>query len=309
LCPPDAAPALRLRPPRAGDEPAILEVLNAAIKNAYGVDDSSSRALGLYMESPRVDPERDIRVAEDGDGRLVAYGDVYEDEDGGGGPRYWGDVRLLPTAPEAAADLLLAWLEERVGAAPLLRVFLPSRIERVKRALERHGYHLIRHSYRMQIALDPPPPEPEWPAGIDVRIARPGEERALYEVHEECFSDHWEHVRESFEEWAHWLVQRDDHDPTLWFVPTEGEEIVGYALCFPNETEPDMGSIAILGVRRPWRRRGVGRALLLHAFAELRRRGFARAGLGVDAESLTGANRLYEKAGMHVVRRMDVYER
>jgi mycothiol synthase len=299
---------MTLRPPREQDEPAILEVLNAEIRKTYGVDDSSSRALRMYMESPRVDPGRDIRVAEAEDGRLVGYGDVYQDEDGGGRPRYWGDVRLLPSAPDAAAGLLLGWLDERADGAPL-RVYLPSRIERVKRALERHGYRLIRHSYRMQIALDPPPPEPNWPAGIEVRTARPGEERSLYEVHEECFADHWEHVRESFEEWAHWLVHRDDRDPTLWFVPTEREQVVGYALCFPNETELDMGSIAILGVRRPWRRRGIGRALLLHAFAELRRRGFERAGLAVDAESLTGANRLYERAGMHVVRRMDIYER
>jgi ribosomal protein S18 acetylase RimI-like enzyme len=67
--------------------------------------------------------------------------------------------------------------------------------------------------------------------------------------------------------------------------------------------------VRLLGVRRPWRRRGLGRALLLHAFGEFRRRGFSRSALGVDAESLTGANRLYERAGMHVAARFDIYEK
>jgi len=49
--------------------------------------------------------------------------------------------------------------------------------------------------------------------------------------------------------------------------------------------------------------------LLLHAFAEFRHRGLKGAVLGVDAESNTGANRLYEQAGMHVAARFDIYEK
>jgi ribosomal protein S18 acetylase RimI-like enzyme len=63
-----------------------------------------------------------------------------------------------------------------------------------------------------------------------------------------------------------------------------------------------------LGVRNPWRRRGLGLALLRHAFAELGRLGADRVGLGVDAENVTGALRLYERAGMHVTRRYDTWE-
>jgi mycothiol synthase len=56
--------------------------------------------------------------------------------------------------------------------------------------------------------------------------------------------------------------------------------------------------VNILGVRRPWRRRGVALALLQHSFREFYSRGRYKVGLGVDAQSLTGATRLYEKAGM-----------
>lgn len=97
--------------------------------------------------------------------------------------------------------------------------------------------------------------------------------------------------------------------PDLWFLAHENGEPAGIAICHPHRTRAELGWIRILGVRRPWRRRGLGRALLLHAFAEFRSRGLATAGLGVDAESLTGANRLYEDVGMRVASRFDIYEK
>ena len=98
-------------------------------------------------------------------------------------------------------------------------------------------------------------------------------------------------------------------DPTLWFLAMDGEQLAGMALCKQSSTEdPDMGWVRVLGVRRPWRKRGLGLALLLHSFAELKRRGKKRTGLGVDSGSLTGATHLYEKAGMHVDRVYDSYE-
>ena len=67
--------------------------------------------------------------------------------------------------------------------------------------------------------------------------------------------------------------------------------------------------MAALGVRRPWRGRGVGRALLLHTFGEFHRRGVDRVSLGVDAENPTGATRLYESVGMNTVLEQSVYEK
>ncbi len=99
-----------------------------------------------------------------------------------------------------------------------------------------------------------------------------------------------------------------EFDPGLWFLAEAGDDVAGIALCRPRPAEADAGVIRVLGVRRPWRRKGVGRALLLHAFAEFRRRGMRAAVLGVDAESLTGAQRLYASAGMHVARQSDVFE-
>jgi GNAT superfamily N-acetyltransferase len=117
----------------------------------------------------------------------------------------------------------------------------------------------------------------------------------------------WGYAPMSFEDWQHWLLG-DDHDWSL-FLAEADREPAGVALCRPQPTEPEIGSIRVVGVRRSWRRKGVGRALMLHAFADFRRRGMRGASLGVDAESLTGAQRLYTSVGMHVARESDIFER
>jgi mycothiol synthase len=176
-------------------------------------------------------------------------------------------------------------------------------------------YEPIRHSWTMYRELDEAPAPAQLPDGIMIRPFRPGaEDAAVYLAMEESFKDHWGHVDVPFEEgFARWLHRRDtdpDYDPSLWFVAVEGEEIAGISLCKPETTGyTRMGWVNTLGVRRPWRRQGLGLALLQHSFGELYRRGRQSVGLGVDASSLTGATRLYEKAGMRVVRQFDLYEK
>ena len=154
-----------------------------------------------------------------------------------------------------------------------------------------------------------PVPAPDWPDGVAVRSFQPGDERTFYEVHQETFEDTWEPIRETYEEWAHYLMQPPDFTPELWFLALSGDEAAGFAICHPHTTRPGLGWVKILGVRRSWRRRGLGRALLLHAFGEFSARGLRGAGLGVDATSVTGANKLYEQAGMWVAARYDIYEK
>ena len=84
----------------------------------------------------------------------------------------------------------------------------------------------------------------------------------------------------------------------LWFIVRDGDEMAAVARCEPDRS--GAGFVGAIGVRKRWRRRGVGLALLLHIFGEFYRRGQPRIALGVDAENPTGATQLYERAGMHV---------
>ena len=162
----------------------------------------------------------------------------------------------------------------------------------------------------MEVDLAVKPQPPVWPAGLVVRTFRPGEddERA-YETQEETFADQFDATPLSYGEWRLWSF-REPFDPALWFLAEDGGELAGICLCRPERGgDETLGWVSVLGVRRPWRRRGLGLSLLLHAFDELRTRGKRRAGLGVDASNPTGAVSLYERAGMVVARRSDHWEK
>ena len=164
-----------------------------------------------------------------------------------------------------------------------------------RRLLEDAGYEAVRGTYVMEIDLEEEPPEPEWPEGLAVRAFRPGgDERAVFEAVEDAFRDVWGRPRGTFERFVN-MTEGEGFDPSLWFLATKGEEISGVALCKRVAGE---GWVDVVGVRRPWRRRGLGLALLRHAFGEYRRRGVRRVGLSVDAGSVTGAPRLYGRARM-----------
>jgi mycothiol synthase len=178
-------------------------------------------------------------------------------------------------------------------------------------ALERTGWRHERNSLTMEIDLRGRElPDPEWPEGITMRTADLDHDaRALHATENDAFSDHYGFLPSKFEDWWHFRTRFFVPEPELWFVAMAGDEIVGMALCSSQRIgQPDLGWISTLGVRRPWRRRGLGLAILQHAFRELQKRGKPRAGLGVDAQSLTGATRLYERAGMRVVRESRDYE-
>jgi mycothiol synthase len=291
--PPDG----RLRGPREGDFDAILDLMNAAQFADYGEADRTAEDLRTWLTSPSVVPESDVRLLER-DGRLLGYVDA--DFSGDERKLWWSEVAV---APEADADEvvppLVGWLEHRAGSGTL-RVWTSATSERMLAAFRRLGFRERRHSYRMTIELRADLPEPRWPDGISVRTYEEPDELAVYEAHREVWRDTSDPLEETLEEWRHWMTRRESFDPSLWFLARAGAEIAGFSLCVV--AKPGTGWVDQLGVRRPWRRRGLAEALLLQSFRAFRARGFRRVSLGVDGSSPTGATRLYERAGMTVYR-------
>ena len=288
-----------LRPPREDEFGDLLELMNAHQLAAFGEADLTAEELRLWLTAPSVDVERDLRVIED-DCRLVGYADVDPNSDEP--PLWWCDVKVAPDADaDAVLSELVAWLDRRAEAGTL-RVWTGANDARVVGVLERLGFEPLRHSYRMEIGLDGDPRPPVWPAGMTVRTASADDHRLVYETVVEVWQDTSDPWDESFDEWKHWAVDAPAYDPSLWFLAFAGGELAGFSLCRQDPTNPNAGYVATLGVRRPWRRRGLGEALLLHSFDAFKARGYTRATLGVDASSPTGATRLYERAGMRVYR-------
>jgi mycothiol synthase len=295
-----------VRAPTVDDLPALVAFFGT-LEDVYGYDGASEAELRDWFQSPVFDPAADFRIALDA-GRIVGWCDVWDQNRTH--DRFFVDLRAHPRQ-QAVYDAFLDWAAERaqsVARSPAsLRASANSENEVLAARLQSRGFRINRHFFTMEIHLEQEPPDPEWPEGIAVRTFRLEDARALYEANNEAFADHWDFVPMAFDEWSEFFLRSSQFDETLCFLAREGGRIAGYALCRPV-VHGTTGRVSILGVPPPWRRRGLARALLLHSFGELRRRGRTKAELGVDAENTTGAVRLYERAGMQIARRTDSYE-
>lgn len=302
------------------DAESVVELCNAAAIAEYGTGDATLQLVRESYGSPSFHPETDGRLVLDADGRFAAIVEYYDNTDDHVAPFVF--TRIRPDLLEAGiGEALLAWAERRGAATvalaePDLRIALHANAagvnEQVQRILERSGWDLARIYWTMEIELgDHASVGPTLPAGITIRSAvRDVDEPAIHAAEQEAFADHYGNVPQPLERWLHFLTRLFPYDPDLWFLAVENEEIAGIALCRPEATgRPEMGWVQILGVRPAWRGRGLGLALLKHAFAEFHRLGKQSVGLTVDSQSLTGATRLYERAGMHVARDERSYER
>jgi mycothiol synthase len=306
------------------DLEALTDLFNAYRAAAYGERPLTLEHMRSQLTTPGLDIESSIRVVATPAGRLVGCIAVV-------------DLHSPPVHPQAIGCVhpdferqgigtyLIHWAEQRARQAIIrvpdgLRVSLyldsSSTHEPTKRLFLKLGLKPIRHSWLMLIDLEQSPPETRWPAGLALKTYRDLPDlRAVYRATDDAFQDHWGYVEQSEEAmlrwWRHEREQDPDFDPSLWFLVMDGDEIAAMALCRPKGPGDnyEMGFVNTLGVRRPWRRRGLALALLQHTFGEFHRRGKKQVGLEVDAGSLTGATRLYEKAGMAVARQVDTYEK
>lgn len=302
-------PRLTLRRPTMADAEAILGVVNASDIADFG--EADVELADIVEDLTAMDLERDGWVVTSDEG-MIATGVVL----------VHGQVQhrlMLYVVPDwrrrGIGSVLLGNLEARSaelvaiapdGARVVAQSWTKGDWEPGLAFARRHGYAVSRRFYRMTITMTEPPPAPEWPDGATVRTFRPGvDERAVFEAVEEAFSDHWGHLPMDFDVWRR-RFDRDDFDPSLWFLAMDGDQIAGTSLC---SVIPGMGWVGSLSVRRAWRRRRLASALLHHSFGVFWERGHRTVGLGVDAGSLTGATRLYESVGMSVAEQYDQLEK
>ena len=314
---PDAPtiPGLRFRRwAGPADIPAMWAVAEAA-RHANGDDELSTieQMEHDYAHLTNSDPARDVLLVLVGE-ELVAYGRVhFEDRaDGsrafvsfgfvhpdwrrrgiGTAMRSWFEARCLEIGAGQPADrprLLAGWSDEHdPGSTPLLRNagFTP----------ERRFVHMVRPHLRA-IAVTP------LPEGLEIRPATLEHARAMFEGDVESFRDHWGSTDGSEIAFQRFLG-RPGLDPSLWVMAWDGDECAG-AVELEIDPKADAASGPVLGwlarvwVRRPWRKRGLARALMGRSLIVLRERGADGAQLYVDVDNAQGALDLYTGAGFTI---------
>jgi mycothiol synthase len=173
--------------------------------------------------------------------------------------------------------------------------------------LEARGLRPIRHFWHMQLDLAGPIGGGPVPGGIAIAgITSPDDLPTVHAVLREAFADHWGNYPEPYAQWVDEEASGPDYDPTLWLRATDNGEMLG---TLTGSLWGDQAWVGYLGVRARARGRGIGAALLREAFARFAARGARSVVLNVDAENTTGATALYERVGMRVVNRWDLWER
>jgi len=334
-----------LRCAAPGDVAAAQQVLDAAESADCGEPRRHDTRLEMEFRDPRLDLARDVWVvvppaasgspaasspttssptslaavaivwSPHGTGEIPSDQYVHPDHRGRG-----LCAALLDAVEERAAELagtlapgvtgkLMAWCE------PTSDECCP--------ALKARGFVCTREYFEMRIdlgedaatdALTAAPDalaaaltRPRWPEGIAARPLREGrDEPAIHLADTDAFAEHHMVEPRTYAEWRLRHIDRPDFDPGLWLVAWDGDEIAGYVAAF---VVGGGGLVDDLAVRRAWRRRGVGLALLQEEFRALTTRGVTVVRLLVDAQNVTGAARLYERAGMRIARRFEVLEK
>lgn len=306
---------LKLRSAQWADLDAVAQLMYDAWEDDGDTTmAATSEDLTIRWQKPGFNLEHDTFVVETPDGRLVGfdqfdnqYGHAILEAEGYVHPEFKGrgiGTSLLRSVEKRA-------YEEMRLAESGVRISLRSPINHRDQAaheLHRHeGYTPLRYYWRMEITLTAPPAPANFPAGIELRpFVKDEHARAVLDAQNESFRDHWGNHDESYEKWAPRKFGRKEFDPTLWMIAWDGDQIAGFS---QNRYRGGIGWIGTLGVRRPWRKRGLGEALLLHSFGEFYKRGTTTIGLGVDAQNPTGATRLYQKVGMRAVSEFVFYEK
>lgn len=302
---------LEWRAPTDADLPAWVELLAAIEAVDHAGEVIGARELEDQMGLSYFDPVADARLAWTAAGEPVA----------------WGTVLCIPDARQRRVSLqgavrpgwrgrgvgsaLIAWQVARgvdVAAAgphelPGWLEVIGSEHDRARADLFRgHGFTPLRYYLEMRRDLSTSIPEPGGLGGLTLSGFEPASDELVRRAHNEAFEDHWAATVIDEETWRTWGTGHHEFRADCSFVVRDGREVAGYALNseHPNDW-PGLGFTEgwthQLGVRRPWRRRGVATALLLATLRAFTEDGLDFAALDVDAENPTGALALYESVG------------
>ena len=307
-------PGYALRAATDADVAAVTELHRAVDIARYGQSDTVEAEIAEEWSLPRLDRRNDVWAIDGPGGDVVGYGMFWAENPPGEAiadqvvhPAHRGQglsETLLELGEQRAAGLAA---RNSDGRPVSLGVFTDAGDSGRLELFARHGFAPAREFLRMEVTFEGPPAPPAWPAGIEVRgFRRDLDDGAVHAAMDEAFRDHYRPTRLDLDEWRVLRYGRPDLDLGLWWVAWDGGEVAGAVLAFAM---PHGAYIDELGVRRPWRGRGLGRALLLHAFAGLYERGVRRMYLGVDSINPTGAMRVYESVGMRPTRRHVVMDK
>jgi mycothiol synthase len=314
---------ITIRNYRPGDVPSMVKLINEADAVDRLERSTTLEQLEHDMTWPNYDAGSDCFLARAGDD-LVGYADLFmrraspdeETQFSGGEHKVftWGVVHPAwrrRGLGRRFMELLVLRATERLSEVNGGAVHLRGSARDVETGrialLEAFGMERVRYVINMARRVDGDLPAVEIPPGHRLRsFDLQRDLRTVWEVENLAFQDHWGYTVFPLEEYRH-MLERPHSRPDLGLLAVEAvsDKVVGMGFSgidpdWIEQTGRQEGTVQILAVLREHRRRGLGTALLAQCLHTLRAEGMEWAELGADAENLTGAVRLYKRAGFSV---------
>ncbi|MGQ0601033.1 MAG: GNAT family N-acetyltransferase [Anaerolineales bacterium] len=309
------------------DLPLMVELINIIARaDQHDFVQTLDDLRNQYTHLMNCDMERDFVMVETGDGQTVAYARLWWEIDDEGLLRFPIVLNLHPDfrQPPDVGLAVLRWAEARaceIGATHphtgprVLQAWVANiELERDRiAALEAANYTAVRWGYLMTRDLAEPIEDRALPEGLEVRPVTVEHYRAIWDAHIEAFRDHWGFREPTATDYEMWLNE-PDRDHSLWQVAWSGDEVAGMVLTFiPTKENETLGLkrgwTDPISVRRPWRKIGLAKALILRSLRLLKEQGMTEAALGVDSQNPNGALQLYESCGFKPVKRGTTYRK
>jgi GNAT superfamily N-acetyltransferase len=284
--------------------------------------DSAEDVARLYAHLANCDPYQDVFLTEVA-GLVIGYGMSRWFREQDGKLIYSHKNYLLPAwRGKGIRRAMLRYNEAHLraiavrnsnGTGKFFESFVADTEVAMTALLVGEGYTPIRHFYNMVRPDLEDIPEAPMPEGLEVRPVKLEHVEAICDASKEAFRDHWgysEDIEPTVQEWL------DDPltDLSLWRVAWDGDQVAGMVLSYIDSNENAeynrmRGWTENICVRRPWRRKGLARALIVRALEAVKERGMSEAALGVDTDNTSGALRLYESVGFRPVKRFSAYQK
>jgi mycothiol synthase len=310
----------------AQDYSKMVEVI-AASAEADKIErvDTVEDITNAYSHLVNCDPYQDMIFAEVNH-EVIGYSRGFWRQEENG-PRIYTSVGFLAPAwrRKGIGASMFRWMENRMriiaASQPatepsLLEGFVTNGNMSLAALLEKNNYQPLRYFVEMVRPDLESIPEFPMPKGLEVRAVLPEHHRAIWDADEEAFRDHWGYSPSSEEDYQAWLGNKHVFQPEHWQIAWDvnTNEIAGQVRTYINTAENEKynrqrGYTEFISVRRPWRKRGLARALIVQSLRVQKEQGMTESALGADSENISGATRVYEDCGFRVTKRHTIYRK
>ena len=287
----------------------------SAIESSHKADGlettTTVESLARKLEHPfNMDPSRDMPIAEV-DGKIIGSALTWWMDDPKDKRFYMFSSNLVPEwRGKGIRHCMLRHCERRLSEIAkeqnterkrYFRAFARDTEEHWRKVLEEEGYEVLLYSFKMVRADLENVSDLPLPEGVEIRSGREEDVKLFFATWNEATKEMNDAPRFA-DELIEQMKMDPSWNPSLWQLAWHDGKVIGTVMVVIDSAENEKfnrrrGVTELISVARPWRNKGIAKAMIARALKILKEKGMNEATLGVDANNASGALALYERMG------------